>query len=75
MKQQHMQHNGYLFSVYRNRDDKLMILDGTAKECARVMGFKQLSSFYVILTVKGGQTGKWTVIKTSREQIAAETES
>lgn len=74
MKQQHMQHNGYLFSVYRNKDDKLIILDGTARECARAMGLSRTSSFYVILKVRGGQTEKWTIIKTPREVVAAQVE-
>lgn len=59
----------YLYSVWRNSDDRLMILDGTADECAERMGMNR-QSFYVICN-KGGNA-IWTIQKTSVSQIKAE---
>jgi hypothetical protein len=60
----------FLYSVWRNSDDKLMILDGTADECALAMGVKR-QSFYVFCN-RGGN-GDWTITKKSIAEIEAET--
>ena len=60
----------YLYSVWRNSDDKLMILDGTAEECAEIMNMSR-QSFYKMVCM-GGCNESWTILKSSREQIKAE---
>ena len=68
-----MKHNTrYLYSVWRNADDKLMILDGTAEECSKAMGVKR-ESFYVVCN-RGGN-GDWTILKKSVAEIRAEMEA
>ena len=60
-----------LYSVWRNRDDRLMILDGTAEQCAEILGIRK-NSFYRIVYGKGKNEGygsAYTVRKTSVEQI------
>ena len=59
----------FLYSVWRNEDDRLMILDGTADECARIMQMER-GSFYRICN--GGGNGAWTVMKESVEEIQLE---
>ena len=65
--------NVYLYCVYRNSDDRLMILDGTANECAKGMGIEP-QSFYVLWTRHGGRNDRWTVTRKSRREIQQEME-
>ena len=53
----------YLYSVWRNSDDRLLILDGTAEQCARIMGIK-LGTFWRMTTNKHGNA--YTVQKIKR---------
>lgn len=64
----------YLYSLYRNSDDRLLALDITASECAKIMGMEYMSFFH-FLSVHNGRNGKWTVIKTSLEDIQADINS
>ena len=57
----------YLYSVWRNSDDTLLILDGTADECAKVMEVSR-TTFYKIITY-GGANKSWTVTKCSIAEI------
>jgi len=57
------------YSVWRNEDDRLMILDGTASECAKRMGTTR-QFFYVIVNKGGNQI--WTITKKSVAEIEAE---
>ena len=61
----------WLYSVYRNQDDRLMALDVTAQEAARIMGVK-LQSFYKMWMERGGRIRKWTVTRERRETIEKE---
>jgi len=50
-----------VYSVWDNRTDELVILDGEAKDCAKAMNLS-ISSFYSIVTkVKKGIVKKWTI--------------
>lgn len=60
----------YLYSVWRNSDDRLMILDGTADECAKVMNISR-QTFYKLICW-GGTNESWTVLKSSLEEVLAE---
>jgi len=62
-----MRHNiRFLYSVWRNSDDKLMILDGNAEECAAAMGVT-MATFRTFCN-KGGN-GDWTITKKSIREI------
>lgn len=60
----------YLYSVWRNSDDMLMILDGTADQCAQIMGISR-QTFYKIVCW-GGSNESWTILKNSVEEILTE---
>ena len=50
-----------LYTIYKNKTDELVILDGTAKECADAMGIK-FSSFYpIVRRSKMGVLRKWYI--------------
>ena len=51
----------YLYSVWNNYTDELIILDGTVKQCADAMGISY-KSFHTIRTrLKQGTLKKWTI--------------
>lgn len=58
----------FLYSVWRNRDDKLMILDGTADECAEAMGCTR-QNFYRYCNENNHL---WTIQKRSIREIEEE---
>lgn len=58
----------FLYTVWRNSDDRLMILDGTADECAQAMNI-QRGTFYIYLS-RG--CGEWTIVKKSICEIQAD---
>lgn len=62
MKNNHV----YLYSLYRNSDDKLMILDGRGSECARLMGVTY--QWFYKLMMKGGSNKKWTIIRRRKDE-------
>lgn len=59
----------YLYTVYRNIDDKMILLDVTAEECCRIMKIKR-DSFYKLAQTGGNKT--WSVLKSTKKQIAAD---
>ena len=58
----------YLYSVWRNSDDRLMILDGTMRECLMVMGITR-SFFYRFMCEYNGRNSKWTVTRSTTEEV------
>ena len=51
-----------LYTVYDNRTDAPVIVDGEAKDAAKAMGV-EFSSFYSIVSkVKAGKYKRWTVL-------------
>ena len=55
-------HSYVLYSVWDNRTDELVILDGTAKQCAEIMG-RPLKSFYsTVRRAKTGEIKRWTIL-------------
>ena len=52
----------FLYSIWRNGDDRLMILDGTADECCKVLGIPK-KTFYEELSRTGGKGKKYTIKK------------
>ena len=62
-----------LYTVWRNSDDRLMILDGTADQCAAVMGITKHSFYRLVCTKAYGD--RWTIMKISSEQSKREEDS
>jgi len=60
--------NHYFYTVYRNSDDKLIVLDAHPAEAIRLMKVKP-NTFYRILSLFGGRNRMWTIIKTDRKEI------
>ena len=48
-----------LYTVYDNKTDFPVIVDGTSEECARAMGIT-LNTFYKLISYK--KTDKWYII-------------
>ena len=65
-----------LYSVWRNSDDQLLILDGTADECCKVLGITRQSFYRLVCAKKNAGYGyAYTIRKISREQSKREEES
>ena len=62
-----------LYSVWRNSDDRLIILDGTAEQCCSVMGITK-NSFYKLMCASYGDD-KYTIRKITRKQSKREEDS
>lgn len=65
-----------LYSVWRNSDDRLMILDGTADECAKLLHINR-NSFYrlVCSTQNKGYGCVYTIRKMKSADVKREEES
>lgn len=66
-----------LYSVWRNEDDKLLILDGTVQECCKLLGVApQTIRRLAVQTEKTrNEGGPYTVRKMKAEQVKREEES
>jgi hypothetical protein len=58
-----------LYSVWNNDTDELIILDGTARQCADAMGISFKSFHSTRTRLKQGKLKKWTI------EISEETEN
>lgn len=50
-----------VYSVWDNRTDELIILDGEAPACAKAMGISFKSFYSTMNRVKHGEIKKWTI--------------
>ena len=58
-----------VYTVYDNRTDFPVIVDGEARDCAKAMGLC-LAGFYCAVTrARKGQVKKWTIIQTYIDRI------
>jgi len=52
------------YTVYNNRTDELVVLDGTAKECAQRLGIGVNTFYGYISRIKNtGKPKKWTILR------------
>ena len=51
------------YSVWRNKNDQPIIIDGTATECAKVMGISNGSFRSICVRVWQGKNKKYTIIR------------
>lgn len=56
------------YTVYNNHNETPVIVNGTAKECAKAMGIKPTSFHAIRCKCNAGVYGKWTVIDESEEE-------
>ena len=66
-----------VYSVWRNSDDKLLILDGTVQECCELLGItpQAVRRLAVRTNKTRNDGGKYTVMKAKMEQVKREEES
>ena len=67
-------HPKVLYSIWRNLDDQLVILDGTAEECCALLGIPR-KTFYEELSRTGGNGKKYTIKKILYEDAMRESEA
>ena len=63
----------FLYSVWRNSDDQLMILDGTTEECCRRLHVKKAS--FRSMVCMSSDTTKYRIIRTNVDDIQSEVDS
>lgn len=55
--------NYYVYSIWNNKNDELVILDGTAEECAEAMGMGESCFRSTLSKASRGLVKKWTIKK------------
>lgn len=55
-----------LYTVYRNADDRLMILDGSIHDCMRVLGIRK-NTFYAYKCRQ--DRSPYTIIKSTQKEV------
>lgn len=63
-----------LYSVWRNSDDKLLILDGTMEQCCKKMGIKR-NTFYRLVNNDNKYGSLYTIRKISRKKALSDSQS
>lgn len=63
-----------LYSIWRNSDDRLLVLDGTAKQCCHILGIT-MHTFYGLVSRNASGEGKYTVRKIKASDAKREEES
>lgn len=59
-----------LYTVYNNKTDFPVIVDGTAEECAAAMGLATVGNFYnAVAHVRNGSLKKWTILVRKRKEV------
>lgn len=56
--------NYCVYTVYDNRTDMPVIVDGSADECAKAMKITKNSFHCLLVRQRKGISGRWTIIKT-----------
>lgn len=59
-----------LYSIWNNRDDSLIILDGTADKCSEMLGITKDAFYHIVC--RGSQN--YTITKAKRCEIEREVE-
>ncbi len=58
-----------VYTVYNNRTDFPVIVDGEARECAKAMGILESNFYYTLNRVNAGKNKKWTILKTYIDEL------
>jgi hypothetical protein len=59
-----------LYTVYNNKTDFPVIVDGTAEECAAAMGLATVGNFYsTVMRVRDGRLKKWSILCRKRKEV------
>lgn len=57
------------YTVYNNKTDFPVIVDGTSAECAKAMGIKFNSFHSTVTRARKGEIKKWTVLTMDEEDL------
>ena len=52
-----------VYTVYDNRTDLPVIVDGEARECAKAMGISFSSFYSAVSNARSGKVKRWTIIE------------
>ena len=63
-----------LYSIWRNSDDRLIILDGTAEECSRLLNTTKKNFYILVCNSQKNENARYTIRKISRQQLMREGE-
>lgn len=63
-----------LYTVYNNKTDEVVIVCGTAKECAERMGICEASFFSTFCRVNKGFKTRWHIMRADRDENAKKVE-
>lgn len=55
------------YTVYDNNTDEVLIVDGTASECAKRMGMKEESFYSTVSRAQKGTRNRWYIEVTNKE--------
>lgn len=50
-----------VYTVYNNKTDRPVIVDGTARECAAAMGVSLATFYCIVCRVRKGELKKWYI--------------
>ncbi|MBR4077552.1 MAG: hypothetical protein IKK17_02995 [Oscillospiraceae bacterium] len=57
------------YTVYDNKTDLPIIVDGTAKECARAMNRSEASFRSAVTRCEQGKNRRWTIYKSAADEL------
>ena len=58
-----------LYTIYDNRTDMPVIVDGTAEQCAKVMGIKLITFYSYITHTKKGKIKRWHIDRIKAQEV------
>lgn len=61
-----------VYTVYNNKTDFPIIVDGEARECAKAMGISDYNFYYIANRVRAGKNKKWTILRSYIDEIVEE---
>lgn len=64
--------NWVVYTVYDNRTDQPVIVDGIACEAAAAMGIQMASFYSTVGRVRSGINRRWTIISTYMDELEGE---
>lgn len=63
--------NPWLYTVYRNSDDRLLALDVSSQEVLRITGMN-FNSFCHLMCKHKGINGRWSIMKIRKKEADAQ---
>ena len=61
------------YTIWDNKTDELVILDGSGRECAEAMGMSYATFRSILTKVRQGKDKKWTIKQRRKRRISQTT--